>query len=512
MALTLSTRQLRLSARISSGAIVTALLLGGCTGGDAPSGETAAAPASLAPEAAVTPAPEPLLDGPVASVTTPGRPAPDYVDRILASGLDAGTAAVLAATKSTVDVIDGHTFVLRQDYPTGEVNTATVHLFAQAPMSPSDPPVVTVDEIGEDLRYTILAAIDTADMPSDMRAQIANGLPAEPPTSAAVSPARAGSPAVVVPLGPATPAIRLAAPAIAVVADDDLPRTIGLLVDGVVSQVQESRMDNVVKGVEALGFSNEPTAVWEAFKAGKKVADALEANPIVADALTELDTLEECAKNPTAPVTKQEYERNPAAQQQILGTITAARRDMRLSAVALFVTMGADTASGLAAEVPWLGFVVGPLANDAKDGLQRAIQRDLERARQAVVSCRPNAYRVSGKIPMDPIATVVTGEICRLDREFTTFADGAYVGRFTFRPADIEGGSVQFKGKVFNAPFKVTGSGDYRVALSPDGSSGTIDFAFTSTIKIPVVGDQTGTGPVTLTLTSMPPCGTVPGD
>lgn len=95
-------------------------------------------------------------------------------------------------------------------------------------------------------------------------------------------------------------------PAIAIVAEDDLPRTIGLLVDGVVSQAQESRMDDVVDSAAAAGLGAVVQGSWDAFKAGIEVKEALDANPIIADAFAELDALEACAKNPSAPVTKRE--------------------------------------------------------------------------------------------------------------------------------------------------------------------------------------------------------------
>lgn len=474
------------------------LLVAGCTGSGSTGAPAEGSPGTSAP----VPSSAPLIDGPMADATTPATPAEDYEQRVLATGLDAGTALVLAETRSTVEVVDGHTFVIRSEFPTGATGTATYHLYAPTTMSPDDPPEFTGEVVGDEFRYTMAYAVDTTGMPADLQAQIASGLPTSPPAAPAAA-STTGSVQLIV-LGPRPGHARAA---------DGVPSTLGVVVDGVISQAQESGVDSLLEKAKDRGLPGSGAAggSWDAFKAGKKVWEALDANDIVAKALAELDALEKCARNPTVPLTKREYKRNPAAQQQVLNTIASARAEIKANAAVLFTSMVTDTASGLVKSAPWLGFIVSPAVNYTKETLLGLIQAELARARQAVVPCRPLAYRISGTIPSVPSGIRVTGQVCRLDREFVAMADGDYVGRFTFSPADELSGDVQFKGRVGNAPLKVTGGGQYTVSLAEDGSAGTIDFPFKSTISIPGGRSTTGSGPVTLSLTEIPPCEKVPG-
>ncbi len=58
-------------------------------------------------------------DGPMVSAMTPVSADPEYADQIVALGLDEATAAFMARTLSTVDVMDAHTFVVHHAFPNG---------------------------------------------------------------------------------------------------------------------------------------------------------------------------------------------------------------------------------------------------------------------------------------------------------------------------------------------------------------------------------------------------------
>jgi hypothetical protein len=484
--------------RVLAGVATATLLLSGCTGGTTAevAGSEASAP-SQAESPAQTPEPLPLLEGPIASTTESGQASPEYEQRVLATGLDEGTAFLLSQTRSTVDVVDGHTFVVHHEYPNGATGEATYHLFAPTAMSPSDPPVFAGEADGDEYRYTMTYAVDTTAMPADMLAQIENGLPT-------ASPAAAGSTGVIQLLGvaPTTSIVR---------ADDGGAHTVGVLVDGLISQGKESSIDTFVEAGKKHGLT-KTAGSWDAYKSGAKVWDALEANDAIATLMAELDALEACATNPTATLTQQEYAKNPASQQKALQAITQARFEIRVSIGVLFTTMIADTGSALVAEAPWLGFLVSPAVNYTKDAQMEAIRSYVENAKANVVPCVPKAYTISGTIPSIPTGIFVTGKTCTLEKEFTAFTDGDYVGRLVFSPGDASSGTTRFKGKVGNAPISVRGHGDYTVTLADDGASGAIDFPFTSTIelsKIPSprpVPDQTGTKPAHLTLTETAAC------
>jgi hypothetical protein len=119
---------------------------------------------------------------------------------------------------------------------------------------------------------------------------------------------------------------------------------------------------------------------------------------------------------------------------------------------------------------------------------------------------KQSAYEISGTIPSVPSGITVTGKTCDVTKPFTASTTGDAVGAFTFTPSDDQSGKAVFKGKVGNAPLKMSGGGSYTISAAPDGSASTLDFTWKSTIHIPVVGNQTRSGPVSLTLTPIAPC------
>jgi hypothetical protein len=118
---------------------------------------------------------------------------------------------------------------------------------------------------------------------------------------------------------------------------------------------------------------------------------------------------------------------------------------------------------------------------------------------------RPS-YKISGSVPSEPKGIKLSGKACSLEKPFTLETKGDILGTITFKPKGASGGTWSYKGKVFNAPFKVVGSGTYTINVSDDRSSGTLDYDFALTIKIPAVGDQSGTTPASLPISVAPPC------
>ena len=62
-----------------------------------------------------------VVDGPAKSVTTPQPEDAAFAAQVQAAGFDSGTAAFAQLTTSTLQVDDGHTFVVRQAF----ANSAT---------------------------------------------------------------------------------------------------------------------------------------------------------------------------------------------------------------------------------------------------------------------------------------------------------------------------------------------------------------------------------------------------
>jgi hypothetical protein len=138
--------------------------------------------------------------------------------------------------------------------------------------------------------------------------------------------------------------------------------------------------------------------------------------------------------------------------------------------------------------------------------LEARSKRGVAKATLELTTAAGRSYEISGSVPSEPKGIRLSGHACSLDAPFAVKTKGDILGGVTFRPSSEAAGKWSYKGKVFNAPFKVVGSGSYSADLSDDRASGTVDLEFELTIKIPVVGDQTRTRSLSLTLTGAPPC------
>ena len=470
-------------------ASIVAILIASCATSNEPSSQ-----AGRESPAVETPAPTSsgIGPGPISSVTTPVAADPGYAAGIVALGLDEATAYFMAQTLSTVDVVDAHTYEVHHDFPNGATGTATYHLFQGSGMSPDDPPEYTAEVSGDEYRYTVRYAIASSDLPEDLRQQVLDGLPAAAPTG----------------LGPTGGAVSLLGlapirPARGILAADS-PSTIGVVVNGVVSQGEGAVLDKLVEGAEAQGWTKTARS-WDAFKAGKKVWEAVETNGLITDAMAKLKALRRCAENPTNPTTKEKYATSPQTQQRVLDDLTQIENDIRSSAMALFGSMLNDTAGSLVKAAPWLGFITGAANDYVKETLQKLVQDYLRQAEENVVPCRVS-YTISGSAPSRPGGITLSGKACSLEKPFKVRTQGDIVGRLEFSPRGETGGTWAFSGSETNAGFGVEGSGGYTVSLSEDKTSGTLDLGFILTVNRPAAGNATAGGPTTLTLTEAPLC------
>jgi hypothetical protein len=119
---------------------------------------------------------------------------------------------------------------------------------------------------------------------------------------------------------------------------------------------------------------------------------------------------------------------------------------------------------------------------------------------------KPSSYEVSGTMPSAPSGTTFTGTICKADKPFKVTTAGDMIGTASFIPKNATGGTVKFTGKVGNAPLAMVGNGTYTLTPPQGSSTGTLAITWKLTIKIPFVGDQTRSGPATLTLTPRSSC------
>ncbi len=98
--------------------------------------------------------------GPITSALTPVAADPGYTEEILALGLDEATAAFLARTRSTVEVLDAHSYVVRHAFPNGATGEEAYHLTAGTDLRPGDPPELTYAVDGDELHYQLRYALE----------------------------------------------------------------------------------------------------------------------------------------------------------------------------------------------------------------------------------------------------------------------------------------------------------------------------------------------------------------
>ena len=414
--------------------------MSGCTDAGAttePGGAATAVASSVAPA-------DRAVDEPAVSVSAAQTEGPEFADVVKSAGFDSGTAAFAVLTKSTLKVSDGHTFVTRQVFANGATATTAYHLFAGGGGSPGQPVKATFARSDTAFRYSLAYALATNDLPADLRAQVLAGLPS-------ATPAQEARDAAVAAYGLAPGGgVRLPA--------EDQPSTVDVVVDGVISQAEESGIDSAIETTQ-LDKTNVGTS-WEAFKSGKKVWEALEANDMIADALSRIRAARACAANPTNELTRKQYEEDPAAKQELLGELDDIADEVTGNAAALFVQLFTDAGTGLIKAAPWLGFITSPATSYVKETLTSVISERVRAAEQLVPKCKVTRYRVTGGGEV-----TVNGTIDSFSRPFTVNGAGdGFRVTFTFTPGDATGrhGSVSYEGS--GNGFSMSGSGTYTIS------------------------------------------------
>lgn len=407
-------------------------------------------------------------------------------EAVRAAGFDAGTAFVAAETRSSLDVVDSRSFVLTHDLPNGAVAEVTYRLSpGTGATAPDDGVTLDAEEEGDRYVLSLSYAIDADTLPEDIRDRLAagsDGGSALRGTGGTTVAAAAGRP-------------------LAVRAQES-PSTFDVVVDAVVNQAAETFQDSVVDRT-----GSKPASVsWEAWKAGNKVWDAVNANDLVAQALAKVDALAACAENPSNPLTIKQYAEDPSAKAKVTEQLAELKGEIQANAAALFLQLLADTGSSLAGSVKWLGFVVAPATAYVKQTLTSLIAERVREAEVLVPKCTKRSYTISGTIPSQPGGIEVEGTVCSLEKRYTATTTGDLVGTFSFRPNRETGGTFAYTGVVSNAGLRLNGSGAYSIRLSGDATTGTMTFDFAGSLNIPGFGTTTGTAVSSLDLVAIEPC------
>jgi hypothetical protein len=318
-------------------------------------------------------------------------------------------------------------------------------------MEPDDPPTIVYEVVGDELRYQLRYAVDSAGLPEDLRDQVLTGLPilAEAGSSMTTGTVRLLG---LAPVGPVRGVFAA-----------DTPATVDVVVDGVISQGKSTAVGKFVEFGKQRGFTKSASS-YKAIKTGMKVWEAVQTNDLIASALDKLKALRECAENPTNPVTQKQYDEDPQQQQKVLEELTAVEDEIRESTVAMFTTMLVSTGSSLVKGAPWLGFITTPASNYVKTTLRSVMEERVRAAERLVVPCQRSVRMTGGADDLK-----VNAVVCDISQPFTV-TGGRITLDFTPNPRDpLGGGTYRYRGDF--GKFSISGDGTYRVKLTASGGS-----------------------------------------
>lgn len=407
-------------------------------------GEMSATPGgdSTTPTGTATSSAEQVIEGPAVGVAEP-RPTGDAaLDNAQRAGFDLGTATFLAATTATLTVIDGHTFVVDQRYGNGQTGQLSIHLFSDD-ADLADEPVLHAAVTEQSADFTLIYRIATDSWPADLKAQILAGIPAAPPAGLGLG--LRGSPAAIGGIRPRA-------------ADGS---SVGVVVSGTIKAAGEYVIDEALDKAGDAGLSKTS---WEAYKAGKAIVDAIEANDRIVKLLDRIKAARKCVQKPTNPLTQQHYQDNPGAQQADIDFVDQMHSEAMQNAVVTFGAMAVSAGTGLVKQAPWLGIVVGPAVDWTLDTLAKTLDKYAEAAEQRAVECR--GFIVSG----NDDGAQLNGPIGPITKPFSVRATGAgFTATYVFTPDNANGksGSVAYTGT--SAVGQLTGAGSYTISGADPG-------------------------------------------
>ncbi|MGB8473250.1 MAG: hypothetical protein WCE61_04070 [Candidatus Acidiferrum sp.] len=101
--------------------------------------------------------------------------------------------------------------------------------------------------------------------------------------------------------------------------------------------------------------------------------------------LDELDELQDCAENPTNPLTKKAFDQDPAYRDQVVHGVTQARGDVTGFTAMRFLNLGVSAATALS-EAP-LGPITGPISSWTDETLKQLAEQRITDAQKNVTHC-----------------------------------------------------------------------------------------------------------------------------
>jgi hypothetical protein len=162
-----------------------------------------------------------------------------------------------------------------------------------------------------------------------------------------------------------------------------------VVAEGIVQEMQQNGIAEFLKTLDsALGAGARLERMYDALKAGLAVKDAWALKSELETLNKRLDALEDCARNPTNPVTKRAYQEDPAQLQRVLDEIADARVHVKSNVAMMFVGMISSTGGGLGGPVgSALGYVLGPAASYLKQELTKLNEQRLRELDELIPDC-----------------------------------------------------------------------------------------------------------------------------
>jgi hypothetical protein len=128
------------------------------------------------------------------------------------------------------------------------------------------------------------------------------------------------------------------------------------------------------------------------------VLKALKKGMDLSDWMGELNELENCAENPTNPLTKKAYDQDPSYQDQVLNGVDEARAGAVESTAMRYMNLGVTSTIGKENEV--LGVIITPLSVWSDETLKQLAEENIEDAKKSVTPCPDEPMRAGQFQPM----------------------------------------------------------------------------------------------------------------
>ncbi len=293
---------------------------------------------------------------------------------LVAEGVDEAAALFLAMTSVDAREIDDRHARIVEEFPGGTRAVIDVRITPVSAADAAAPPELTTQSSSRRFAFSFEYVVPLDGIPGDVRSAMRVVAPGPVVTTAPASVvwARATS----APAAGDTSGVQVAVKAVATKYVSNQASDYVKQLDG-----KTGGRGDLLKLLKAKAAVEEAAALGDEFDAMNK----------------RIDELEDCAKNPTNPLTKKAYREDPKALDRILDQVESTRQAIKDNTTVGFIAMMNKTASGVIKNAPWLGYVVSAGTAWSKDALNQVNQELLDQLEKAVVPCTKD-YKLDGVI------------------------------------------------------------------------------------------------------------------